>query len=459
LALSCSTRLQHGYSRVSCVRPALLFLLALAGPALGQTRICVEAFEGKGAPVVRKQIESSICEFAECVPWAKVAKRGKPDPKNVKKLGVKYLVGGKVTGKGKKRVLQLSVFSKVPGSPQWKKSWPLSGKQLGAKPLAQATAALMAEMQLGLDLSAPEPPPTQDVEVKVDDPDLPRAGDEGKRVDDAPDKRDETARKDAPAQSEAKPEAGADEGGARHAVLVADVGLELAGKYFDYIQSAKRNIRPYNAPLTAAPAFRLEVYPLALFKKGLLAGLGIDFGTAIVAGLQSREVSATGVSRLYPTSLFRVEFGARFRIRPFSGSEVAIVPLLGLRVHNFKVLPAEDGSVIDGLPGIAYTALKLGVGGEVPIGERLGIGAAFTLMPLLGFGEIVTVDWFPRGTGFGFDFTAFITVKIAGPLQIKVAGYVTRYGLAFETVPTDTYVATGAWDVHAGGFFGVRLVF
>lgn len=463
------------------MRKAFPLLLAMwAFPALANQKISIVAFEGPGGATARNQIVAAMCELAECVPQNKVSARGKPDWKKARKFGVKFFVDGKVVKKGKRATLELTVFNK-PGKPKFKKAWPMSGGELGVLQLGQAQTALAKAMGLKAGKAAKEDEEEkkdekQDEEAKQDekqDEEVKKDEKQDEKKDEEQEKKDKKQREKeeekAKEEEEKKPdeeekkdeEASSDEEATnKHVVLAADVGVELAGKYFSYTQTERPNLRSYNAPLTVAPAFRLEFYPLALFSQGLIAGLGIDGGAAFVVGLRSRLPSATGGQPVaYPTSLLRVDFGARFRIRPFAGSDAAIVPAVGVRIHNFKVGAAEDGSVIDGLPGISYTAIKLGVGGEIPIGDRLAFGASFTAMPLVGYGEIISVDWFPRGGGFGFDISAFMTFKIAGPLHVKVAGYFTRYGLTFETQPTDTYIATGAVDLHAGGFVGLRLAF
>jgi hypothetical protein len=474
-------------------RAFLVLLVAFGLPAMAQQKISILAFEGPGGATARNQVVAAMCELAECVPQAKVSAGKKPDWKKAKKLGVKFIVDGKVVKKGKKATLELSVFNKA-GKPKYKHAWPMTGSELGVLQLGQAQNALAKAM--GLEEARP-PPEKKDDEKKDDGADTKK--DDEKKDDGADTKKDDEKKDDKKDQKETREEKkqrekeereekkrkqeeerakeeeeakkqeeekkdddSSDEGEKknRHTVLGVDVGMEFAGKYFSYTQTERPNLRSYNAPLTVAPSFRLEFYPVALATQGLAAGLGIDGGAAIVVGLKSRLPSATGGAPIsYPTSLLRVDFGARFRIRPFAGSDAAIVPAVGVRIHNFKVSQAEDGSVIDGLPGVSYTAIKIGLGGEIPIGERLAFGAAFTAMPLVGYGEIVSVDWFPRGGGFGFDINAWMTFKIAGPLHIKVAGNFTRYGLAFETQPTDTYIASGAVDVHAGGFVGLRLAF
>ena len=455
------------------MRTALpLLLAALALPAAAQTKISVVAFEGPGGPNARNQIVAAVCELAECVPQAKVSAGGKPDWKKARKFGVKYFVDGKVVKKGKNLILELQVLNK-PGKPKYKNTWKMTGNELGVLQLGQVQNALTREM--GLEAKAPpeekkppeeeKKPPEEKKETKEEKREREKKEREEKKRHEAEEKKareeeEEKKRKEAEEKKDDEEEEQKPTGAAKHHVLGADVGIELAGKYFSYTQTEKPNLRSYNAPLTVAPSFRLEFFPLALFSQGLVAGLGIDGGAAFVVGLKSRLPAPSGGEPLsYPTSLLRVDFGARFRIRPFEGSDAAIVPQVGFRIHSFKVGAAADGSVIDGLPGVSYTALKIGVGAEIPIGERLAFGATFTIMPLLGYGEIVSVDWFPKGGGFGFDINAFMTFKIAGPLHLKIAGNFTRYGLSFETTPTDTYIATGAVDVHAGGFVGLRLAF
>lgn len=447
-------------------------LLALAAPALAQQKISVVPFEGPGAATARNQIVAALCDQAECVPQAKVSARGKPDWKKAKKLGVKFFVDGKLTKKGKKATLELQVFSK-PGKPKFKKAWPLKGPELSATQLSQAIAVLSKAMGLeppaAKEEEAEEKPKKEEAEEKPkqeeeekpkkeeakQEEDKPRKEPRKDEAEDRDERRDErTDEEREEKRDEELPPVPSDK--PKHTIVAGDLGLEFAGKYFSYTQTLSDPLRSYNAPLTVAPSFHLEFYPLALFTQGLFAGLGIDGGAAFVAGLRSRLPDDPVA---YPTSIVRVDLGARYRIRPFAGSDAAIVPQVGYRLQTFKVGAAPDGSTINGLPGISYSALKLGVGGEIPIGDRLTFAATFLAMPLLGAGEIISAAWFPRGGGFGFEISAAMTLKLIGPLHLKVQGNFTRYGLSFQYQDTDTYRATGAVDLYPGGFVGVRLAF
>src|SRR5688572_19926229 len=112
-----------------------LALVALTATSSAAQRVSFPSFTGPKAAAVRKQIVSSACDTAECVPATKTTTSGKPDWKKAKRESVQFFVTGSVVKKGKS--LDLFVFSKA-GAPKARKSFPLekngtlSGKNLQA---------------------------------------------------------------------------------------------------------------------------------------------------------------------------------------------------------------------------------------------------------------------------------------------------------------------------------------
>ena len=125
-----------------------LVVMTFAAAALGQPKVCVAEFHGPDGDPSHKQIAAAICPLVDCVPQASLETAGQPDGNKAKKLGVKFFVDGTVHRGGGKADLMLFVFDKYPGNPKWKKSWPLTGNELSAEDLAQATAALKKQLKL-----------------------------------------------------------------------------------------------------------------------------------------------------------------------------------------------------------------------------------------------------------------------------------------------------------------------
>ena len=452
----------------------LVATLAWVAPAAAQQKITIAPFTGPAAASARNQVVAALCELATCVSQTKVVARGKPDWKKAAREGVDFVVTGKVAKKGKKVTLELQVQVK-PGKAKWKKAYPLAGGELSAASLSAAVAGMSRVM--GLDEA---PPPRRDDDAAArraqEEEEAERErkkkaeAEERKRQDEEERARQEKERERASGddgrdtgrddgEEKKEEEDAAPQRPAKHHVLAADLGVELFGKYFSYAQPVTLNLRSYNAPLAFAPSFKAEFYPLALGLKGLLAGLGIEGGAAFSVGLRSRLPAPAGAVPLaYPTSILRIDAGLKWRIRPINGSELAIVALAGMRHHSFSVGAAEDGSRIDGLPGVAYTGLRLGVGGDLPlVKDRVLVTLQFQVLPMFSSGEIVSAAWFPRGGTFGIDAGLGLNVRVIGPLGFRVAGYLARYGITFQSDPADTYVAAGAVDLYVGGFAGVRL--
>lgn len=259
-----------------------------------------------------------------------------------------------------------------------------------------------------------------------------------------------------PLPEPATPTPPAEEPGPRPQVLALEAGASLYSRSFSYSMVATMNLRSYSAYLLLEPDVRVEVYPLALLTKGLLSGLGVDgsFGTAI--GARSRR---SGTDATWPTTLMHFEMDARYRWTPVRSVDAAVIPFAGVGNRRFEVGLGSDGSALD-VPGTSYWAVRVGVAGELPI-VRTGVlvFAKLAALIVVSSGQIISADYFPTGSTFGFETELGVGYQLFGPLQLRLAFDYTRYGLTFQTTASDVHVASGAADLYMGGHFGVRLVF
>ena len=159
----------------------------------------------------------------------------------------------------------------------------------------------------------------------------------------------------------------------------------------------------------------------------------------------------------------------RFQIRPASNSDAYFAPYIGYRNHSFGIAPAFDGTTLDGpagtkstLPPITYSALKIGIAGELPFGNSglLAYGR-FAVLPVLSAGQIVSAAYFPNGSALGIDLGLGLGFKMpfAKVLQVRLGFEFARYGLSFKSVPADPYYADGAVDQYLGGTLAVRFTY
>lgn len=436
-------------------------VLTLAATEAAAQKIAVVPFVGPGAASARNVLISSLCaDEVECVPANKVAAGAKPDWKKAKAQKVSFFVTGKVVKKKGKGTLELQVLNK-PGKPKLKSTFPLDANgELSEKTLNQAVADISRAMGVKpkpVEEKAPEPvaeATPAPVEEKAPPPVEEKPAPVAKKTAPPPPppepERQSSDREDQEEEPATKVKA-------KNPFIAVEAGAFLGNRSFSYTQAETSNVRSYNAPFMVAPAFRLEFYPIALLNQGWASGLGIEGGYRFAVGLKSRRAQD---DLTYPTSASQLDVGLRFRIRPVASSSAAVIPFVGYRLQTFNVGAASDGSTIDGLPGIAYSALRPGLAGELPFGDSpFMVFAKFAVLVVFSSGQIISPDYFTGGSTFGLEGALGLDVRIIGPLHVRAAFDFLRYGLSFKTSPTDKYIAAGAADLYIGGTAALRLVF
>ncbi len=244
-------------------------------------------------------------------------------------------------------------------------------------------------------------------------------------------------------------------GGKSPTFVTVELGTDLYSRRFDYTQLSTANLRRYNASLIIAPTVGAQLYPFAS-AKSLIAGLGLEGSFSFSVGLSSRE---TKDAPPHPTSLTRLDVGLRFAVRPLKSSDLSISAQAGFRRSSFFVGAAEDGTTLDGMPGITYSALKFGLGLDVPLAERFTPFLRLSFMPVFSVGEIISPAYFQGGRVSGLELSLGTGVKIVDHWEARLAVQLTRYGIEFRTNPGDTFIASGAIDLYVGGTVALRYVF
>ncbi len=438
-------------------------LLLLLAPAAYAEKLCIAPFSGPGGSAVRSQIADNLCTTNACVDPKKATKGGKPDFAKGKKEKVDFFVTGAVKAKGAKHTLDVQVLSK-PGSPKLKKSFPYTGNALPDKTLDSVLAALNKAMGLE-EAPPPKEEPKKEEAKKEEEPKKEEPAPAEPKKEEAKEepkkKKEPEPPPPPPKEEERKAE---DEPAPRKPVkpsfVALEAGIELFSRNFSYNTPDTNNLRSYSASLIVAPIVKAELYPLALFSKGFISGLGFDGSFAIAVGLKSRR---SGTDVTWPTSLQHFDFSLRFRIMPFDSVAAEITPFVGYAMRTFSVGTGTDGSTLDGLPAIAYSGIRPGLAGELPFSNSgLSVFAKFAVIVVLSSGQIISAadtGFFKKGSNLGLEGQLGIGYRIFGPLGIRAAFDFTRYGLSFASEPTDTYRAGGAVDIYLGGTITVRLTF
>ncbi len=418
---------------------ALLLVSLMASPAFAQ-RICVVPFTGPGGPPIRNQVIAGVCERADCVAPPKATSGNKPDWKKAKKEAVLYFVTGTVAKKGKATNLTLQVLAKA-GKPKWSKVYPVEGGELSAATLSTALTGLKAALGGPAEKAPePEPVPSKPAQPVAQPEPLPQPV---------------RAAEPAPATAAPPAERTSDKDERRQHFVAIELGADLLLRSFGYKDLTSSNLRSYDS-FFALPAAHLELFPLALSSRGIVAGLGLEGGISLATWLKSGRKNTTDA---FPTSTMRIDAGLVWRIMPLSSIDLAFYPIVGIRLHSFTVGAMPDGTRLEGLPGLNYFGLRGGLGVDVPLlDKRVVIFARFVVIPVFRSGEIMSSAYFSGGgSNFGLEGNAGVGIRIVNHLYVRLAFDFTRYSLTLKSSPTDTYAASGATDQYLGGTASLRF--
>lgn len=467
-----------GYSHTAPPNMNRLFLVAalvVGLPLAAAPKVVILPFEGKNANAGRSQFYKELCAEVTCILDSKVSKKGKVDWAKVKKEKVTHIISGEKSGKKTELIVRNAAKK------QLLKQAYLTGPngRFFPGPLKDAVSDVKRAVGGGAAEEEEEkeeeeaPPKKEEVVAEKEQPTEKEEAEE-KEEEEAPPKKEEVVakkeekpdlsedvREDAREEKTEEKEDDEEEEEPSYArsrkrppLAIAQIGVDMGPRFYDYDNVQTQNLRRYRATFIFQPRLRVEVYPLSRILTGIPAGIGVEADYSFAVGLQS---SPTGGPN-YPTKLSRLDLGARLRMKPIADSDLVINPLLGYRIHTFATSPAEDGTRLEGLADITYSALRVGGTVEQPIlNDDAAVIGELAVLPLLGTGPLD--QYFPQSGGFGFELGVGFAYTIAPKLQLKVGATVTRYGLGFTVAETDTYRADGASDLFANGTLAVRYTF
>lgn len=395
-------------------RLAFVVLLS-ATPSLAQ-KISVLPPKSSAGEAVRKQLVETLCEELECVAPSKVADERTPDWEKAREFEVSLFIGVAVAGKGEKQKTQLSFFLKDEATPK-KKVYPIPDGALSERNLQSALKLTKTALKEALAAS--------------------RAA-RAETVEDS-----EEAAAEAPREERKATE---------QPLLTVEAGMSLFSRQFLYTGVQTPNLRSYAATVIAAPMLQVEYVPFAPFRN-FLSGVGFQAQVAQSVALVSRVSGKPA----FPSSVLQWALEARYRWTLLKNEGVTLFPIVGLRQTAFSVSPAFDKTldetvVLDGLPQVTYLSVSPGVGAEMPFLKGAMVAhARFSYLNVLSSGEILSRAYFPKGSTSGVDLRLGVDFRVVSFLKLRLSGFLTRYGLTFDTAPTDPYVATGASDQYLGG--------
>lgn len=436
----------------------LLAFAVLGASSAWADRIVLRAFTGKGAAALRGQLESALCARLECVAEQAVARGKKLDPKKLRAQQVDVVLGGDVKAKGKSRTLTLTV-EPAGGAPK-RYGVPLGkAATLTDSALADAIAAVRTLGGLG---AAPAPTPAAPPPSATAQPARPAAEEPEPEASvvspppmrfDAPPPLPEAVRK--PTDGPAPRPPGRSAQAKRYPVLVAELGLAVLHRTFEYQGLTTNNLRAYELPVFPLGLLHGSFAPLALLRQDALAGLSaqVDWGTSpfLVTRL------APG-GDAYPTAVNRLQAGLAWRLAPFAALPLTFVPAVGFHLATFSVGSSAAGARLDGLPNPELLGLGVALGLELKLLDGLLTALLQVgLNPYFSGGELFSTAYFPSGRALGLDVRAGVAVRVLGPLSVAGRFELSSASLSLGSLAGDAYVAQSASDVTLGGSLAVRM--
>ena len=246
-----------------------------------------------------------------------------------------------------------------------------------------------------------------------------------------------------------------------HDALVIQAGSEFYSPSLQFRGVGTNTLRNYRSPMVIAPRLRAEIYPVAFVSDGAAAGLGLEFDYTFSVASRTRTDSGTPdvPPVVYPTSASRMDVGARFRIQPIKRSKFALTPFAGFRMASFSTGEGSDGTRLDGLPNIGYSALRLGGQIDVPVVKTVRITGDAAFLAVLSTGQIGSAEYFPNTAAQGFEANAGLGWSFIDHFEVRGAFNFTRYAMKFTPEAGATHLATGAVDQQMGASVALRYTY
>jgi len=458
--------------RVS-VRWAVLLTVGFATGALAQgagapPRISVAPVHGDKNNAVGSQLNGALCKVYECVPFANVSTKKRPDWKKAKKAGVAAIFTTTITKSRKGYTAGVALLT---GPSKPKQAWNLpltSHRNLSGTELKQVVRESGPSLGLSEDIGgaasiagtesarAPAPPvagntPSSPMSTEPPPETMPVLPPPG-----APGPGERTLA-DTPVTVDATPSTNV--AGVRgQPFFTFEVGGDFLNRYLSYTPDGTPLLLTYKANLIGMLYAGIELFPFS--KTGtFLAGLGIFGNYTFSLGLKSQQ-PAGGNGAQDTSSFSMLSAGLEARIRPVKYSDFAITIPVAFRTYQFAV----DNAAADfpHLPTQSLVGLSVGLKLEIPLGSwfviLLGGDYVFWFQQRQLIGNS-NPTYFPSGSAGALELEAGFAIYIVGPLSVRLLGQYSNTNYSLNADPTGTYSATGASDRLFGGRATVRLEF
>ncbi len=204
--------------------------------------------------------------------------------------------------------------------------------------------------------------------------------------------------------------------------------------------------------LQAAPLgdLVLRVFPGAFFRSDGWSWIGLDLRGQVAAPL----VSEGPDNATYRTQYRSYGAGLAGRV-PLGPHELNAAA--GYHVQQFSV--SDAGVQPSPVPSVDYRGVRYALGTRLAITRRWQLGFEVAWVQLIGAGQLVSRNWFPRSRGYAVEGTLYADFVVVGPLSLR--GRVAWRRFSFDLNPRvgDRRVAGGAVDDYLSVGSGLALTF
>lgn len=441
-----------------------LCLAAVAAPGLAPAaqRISIGPVRGDRRAAISTQLALALCPVRQCVLWPEVSTRGRPDPAKARRLRLDGILVGEIRVRAGSRIATLDLLR---DSLRPALSWDVAIEADGRLDPAGVSEISTALARLSLaSVPPPVPGPAARRPLRPAPPDepgpppvispapVPEAARPLERTEPAPPAR-APARTSAPAPRPPSATRPPRPPGAEVSDAIrAEAGVLLLRRELAYEGAAPGTgtLRGHDAPGVLLLHARLEVYPLARFAPGAMAGLGLVAGFERSVGL---ETEAPGGEKR-PTTLARLRGGLLWRSPPLGGAGVVLVPAVTWEAAGVSTSPS-----IPGLPDAHLSGPKASLAAEVRLGDRIELHLGGGWVRWLEAADLVEGDppFFPGGSASGLEAEAGVAYRLSRRMGVRITAEASRTRYDLDPDPTGTYVAEGATDLRAGVRLGITL--
>jgi len=238
-----------------------------------------------------------------------------------------------------------------------------------------------------------------------------------------------------------------------NAMVVAEVGAEVADRQMKYNQVLLGALRGYSQPGVASWALGVQIYPAASQNIPVAKDIGIvaRYSDSLVFESKTGDGSQTAKGKWTKYAV-----GVRGRIAVGDKPASPLIGIEGMYGSSKYDFAGTDQVVLE-LPSVNYTFIRAGADARVPFGPAaLTVGAGY--INVMSGGKLG--DQFPKAKFSGVDAKIGVSYAFISWLEARALFTYTRIGMkANPDVTSDPFIAGGAIDQYFVGNIGISALF